>query len=92
MPYSSENPVNLRCRMTFPTLLTAWYRKLDPPQKQAARYELLVLSGWLMVFWAIGAASVSGYILTLFFCILAIAKVVKISIIKPHLLVAVAAE
>ena len=63
---------------------SGWFRSgyewLEPFWVEALRYELLVLIGWLAVFWAIGAASFSGFVLTSFFVVLAIVKAVKISI------------
>lgn len=46
-------------------------------QRAAFRRELLIYSGCLLMFWAIGAASLSGFILTALFLLVAIAQLCK---------------
>ncbi|MGO4567817.1 hypothetical protein AB4Z52_22875 [Rhizobium sp. 2YAF20] len=51
-------------------------------QRATFRRELLVYSGCLLMFWAIGAASLSGFILTALFLLVAIAQLCKAAATK----------
>lgn len=51
--------------------------QLEQAQVAEIKYEFLLLLGWLTMFWIIGAASSCGFILTAFFCLLTIARVLK---------------
>jgi hypothetical protein len=55
---------------------------IEAIQISALKHELLVSGGWLLTFWAMGAASWSGFVLTAFFVLLSTGRILRISVDK----------
>ncbi|MBO9102063.1 MULTISPECIES: hypothetical protein [unclassified Rhizobium] len=72
----------LKTLATGRTAFTWLSQGLDPAQAAAVKCELLFWIGSLLMLWIIGAASVSGFVLTAFFCLLTFAKVLRITLMK----------
>ncbi|QXZ80338.1 hypothetical protein [Rhizobium sp. L51/94] len=72
----------LKTLATGRTAFTWLSQGLDPAQAAAVKCELLFWIGSLLMLWIIGAASVSGFVLTAFFFLLTFAKVLRITLMK----------